>query len=362
MSQLGDFLEVVYGPAPRFATVRATIHQWCNSGLANNAGAAKTVIGRKRVSPSSEALAVDETNISACISLPDRYRIEKHEHARGQSKESLIVVNGKHKWNRDPQGHVETSQASPKQDTDIARHFDQASLREFFVGLALQSAGEVEIAGRSCIRLRAVPRAEGRLWPHWLPYGADEYEFYADPRFGVLLYIAGRYNDAVFEVNEVTHVVFDEPLDDALFTYSPTPAEQVSPATPIVERLTLTAAVARMPFKVLIPTRLPDPDHCYCEVMYHPPRSRSPRPHLALMYKGGFSLWINEGGTADPDTADMEWEQVERDGKRMSLSDPGVGTGKRMLALEQQGTHVMMVSDLDREQLINVAASLVIAT
>src|SRR5262249_33363561 len=138
--------------------------------------------------------------------------------------------------------------------------------------------------------------------------------------------------------------------------------EQVSPAPPIVERLTLAAAIAKMPFKVLVPTRWPDLEHCDCQVMYHPPRTRSPRAHLALMYRGGFSLWINEGATPGPDIADMEWEELVRDGRHMTLSDPGGTDGKRMLALEHQGTHVTMWSDLERDQLIDVAASLAVAT
>ena len=78
-------------------------------------------------------------------------------------------------------------------------------------------------------------------------------QFGADPEYGVVLYIAGRCEGDIFEVNEVSEVSFDEPLDDSMFSYSASPEEQVRPAEPIVERMSLSAAVARMPFTVLVP-------------------------------------------------------------------------------------------------------------
>jgi outer membrane lipoprotein-sorting protein len=244
-------------------------------------------MGRRKVGKEAtgHAPTIQEASLSIWISPPGRFRIEKNDKSEEQLEPSLIVVNGDQWRNRDHQGHVETSEASQQQGrqrptpdlTDIERHFDQASLREYFVGLSLQQLGSAQTAGRSCIRLRAVPRPDAHLWPHWLPHGADEYEFHADPERGILLYVAGRYSGEVFEISEVLQVAFDEPLDDGLFTYTPRRGEQVRPADPIVEHLTLQAAVARIPFTVLVPVRLPDSEHGDVEVMYHPPRLRSPR-------------------------------------------------------------------------------------
>ena len=58
---------------------------------------------------------------------------------------------------------------------------------------------------------------------------------------------------------EVVEVTFDEPLD--LILHLRACGEQVGPKVPVVEHLSLTAAVARMPFIVLVPTRVPDPEH-----------------------------------------------------------------------------------------------------
>jgi outer membrane lipoprotein-sorting protein len=372
VSGLGRFLEVIYGPNVPFSTAYGTIRQWRNRDLADSAsGGGRRAMGRKIVSKEKrdQAPTIQETSISMWISLPNRFRIEKNDKSEKHVEPRLVVVNGDEWWSRDDQGHVETSTANEQQArrrtmpglTDIQRHFDHASLREYFVDLSLQESGSVETAGRSCIRLRAVPRSGARLWPHWLPDGADEYEFHADPERGVLLYVAGRYSGEVFELSQVLQVAFDGSLDDGLFTYTPRQGEQVRPADPIVEHLTLEAAILRMPFTVLIPRRVPDSESRDFEVMYHSPRPRC-RPFLSLMYRGRPSLWINEGDSADPELAKMEWEQVERDGKRMLISDPGAGAGMRVISLEQSGTHVAVWSDLDRDRLIDVAASLVPAS
>ena len=96
--------------------------------------------------------------------------------------------------------------------------------------------------------------------------------------------------------------------------------------------------------------------------MFHPSRRRSAHAHLMLMCRGDHSLWINESDSADPKMAEMEWEHLERDGKPMAISDPGVDAGMRILALEQLGTHVTITSDLDRDDLLHVASSLVAAS
>src|SRR5207247_11038865 len=117
-------------------------------------------------------------------------------------------------------GHVEKRegvQPSMRGETTSDRHFDHATLRQFFESLALEATGSVQRAGRECIRVRAVLHPGSRVWPHWLPCGADEYEFHADPEQGVLLTIIGRYRGEVFEVHEVTDVACDEPLDIGLF-------------------------------------------------------------------------------------------------------------------------------------------------
>jgi hypothetical protein len=184
-----------------------------------------------------------------------------------------------------------------------------------------------------------------------------------------VLSIVGRSQGTVFEVNQVTTVTYDEPIEDALFTYAPRDGEQVVSEPQVVERLSLEAAKQRMPFTILVPSQLPDAAHGHLEVMYHPPRIRSPRPYLHLVYQFGFdtarderncSIWMEQSITPSPQMNEFEWERVEHQGKAFRISDPGA-TGMRMVALEHSGTHVVITSQLDREELLDLASSLVSA-
>jgi hypothetical protein len=295
------------------------------------------------------------------------------EQRDGESVRSyLAIVDGDRSWVRDDRGRVEESRDEVQKigravasETAVDRHFSHASLREFFVSLALETVGEIRVAGHECVRLRARIRPGGRLWPHWLPAGADEYGFDVLPARGVVLAIEARRGGAVFEVNEVTAVAFDEPLDDSLFRYVPTSGEQLRPAEPIVEPLSLDAAVRRVPFVVLLPKEVPDADHVQLEVMFHCSHDPSSPPRLMLMYRwngSAQSLWLNEAATADPDLENFDWEPITRHGREMRLSDPAVAGGRRVVAFEQSGTHVTIWSDIAREPLLDLAASLIATT
>jgi hypothetical protein len=221
--------------------------------------------------------------------------------------------------------------------------------------------GVVQTARQECTRLRAVPKPNARLWPHWLPYGADEYEFHADAERAVLLFIAARFKGEVYDVSAVVEVAFDEPLDDGLFAYTPACGEQVRPAEPVVELLSLDAAITRMPFTVLVPTRVPYQEtHPAFDVEYHPSRGSSGRGSLLITYRIHPVVWIEQSGDPDPELDKYEWEQIEHQAKRMAVSDAGTGT--RVLTLVQDGTYLKVWSELDREQLIDMAASLVAAS
>src|SRR5262249_25802561 len=148
-------------------------------------------------------------------------------------------------------------------------------------------------------------------------------------------------------------------FDAAIFSYTPQPGEQVCEAVPIVEHLTLATAIQRMNFTVLIPTRLPDPERAQLEVMFHPASLRSPLAKLTLSYRNfetPIHIWLTESSAADLEWEAYEWEPVEFGGQKMRIFDPSVGA--RLVAVERLGTHVEIWSVLDRDQLLDLAASL----
>ena len=368
MSKLGDFLEVLCRPSEPFHTLVAQIRHTRFDAQAQRASDASHPIGRRKIDTASNSTFVE--NLSVWIARPDCLRIESETSKRGKLRRELSVVSGQRTWVRDHEGHVESSSGGrhPVRDAcSIERHFDRGRIRAFVAGLAWESQGEVETAGQHCVRVRAIPLPDGRLWPHWIPRGADEYEFHCDPRHAAILTIIARSQGTVFETNEVTSVEFDSDLRDELFTYSPGVGEPDVPPVPICESLTLAAAVKRMPFTVLTPARLPNPDHAQLDVMYHPPRTSAPRAYLMLNYRlsadGSWhdsrrSLWISQSAVPDPEDAQLEWESVEYAGRQLRLSDPGK-IGMRVVALESAGTYVNMTSDVDRDGLLDLATSLV---
>ncbi len=361
MSELGGFLEAVYGSATHFFSVRARLRHWRSQVLAEMARNSKRVWGRKKGGTMSKP-TIREVNTSVWLSPPNRVRMEKHIQAGRKSEYSLVIADG-NRWSiRDGQGHVQVSdpdqEGGPPGLTRISAHFDQRFLRELLGHLALESFGVVNTARRSCVRLRAAARPGARLWSHWLPYGADEYEFHADPERGVVLFIAARFKGQVYDVSEVVEVAFDEPLDDALFAYAPVCGEQIRPAESVIEVLSLDGAIARMPFTVLVPTRLPSQETARVfEVTYCRPRGPSGRGSLTITYLTKPSVWIEQSGEPNPELDKYEWEPIEYQAKRMAVSDAGTGT--RVLTLVQDGTYVKVWSELDREQLIDITASLV---
>ncbi|MGL5096400.1 MAG: hypothetical protein ACRDD1_12475, partial [Planctomycetia bacterium] len=310
---------------------------------------------------------------------PNTYRIEGSRRSvddvDGDYAENVLLVRDGDGWtSRDAVGKVATSREIERVElagllSHTERHFDQARIRVFIEKLSLEAAGFVKTAGRDCLRLRAVPRDGALLWPQWLPYGADEYEFHADVERGCLLYVGGLRDGALFDFSEVLQVSYDEPIDDERFTFTPLPGDQTGPAIPIVERTTLSAAAARVSFRVLLPSRRPYANVGDYEAWFLAPRPRDPRTMLQLMIRGEVAfrgdakyLWIVESDLPDPEAVEFEWEHVERNGTPMAISDPGADAGLRLIALERHGTHVVLQSDLDRETLIDVAASFVDAT
>lgn len=193
-----------------------------------------------------------------------------------------------------------------------------------------------------------------------MPSHADEYEFHADRERGVLLALFARQNGELYWSTEATEVQFDEPMPDDLFVYTPKLGEQICAAIPVVEQLTLAAAIARMPFTIFVPSRAPGFDPARLEFMYHPSRPKSPRPYLTLHFRGASRefLSIQQAAEEDPDLREYEWEHLHFNGQEVRISDPGSGHGYRLVAMKKQNTYLDICSDLDREQLMEVATSL----
>jgi hypothetical protein len=176
-------------------------------------------------------------------------------------------------------------------------------------------------------------------------------------------FVSEGYRDGVS--TEVVEVAFDVPLGDELFSYEPAPGELVEPKADTFERLSLAKAVARMPFTVLVPTRVPNMDRSVGHIMYRAFRRGGGWSYLLFQYprgEGFRSLLVYQGRGHDPELDQYEWERVDvANGalKDLRISDPGGDSGSRLVAFGQAGTYVKIQSDLDRERLIDLATSFI---
>jgi hypothetical protein len=202
-----------------------------------------------------------------------------------------------------------------------------------------------------------------------LPYRADEYELHFDLERGVLLNIIGRYREEFLGQHEVIEIAFDEPLNHDLFTYEPAPGDHVQPKAPLYEELSREEAISRMPFQVLFPTLMHEPDHRLARIEYHRPRRAGDQSYISISYHSMADFrsvfWVHESAGPDAELEDFDWERLSYKAtaqKDIRISDSGEAEDIRILAFEQSGTYVTMYSDIDRTKLIEIALSFEPAT
>lgn len=360
MSLVGDFLEKFYGTDSLPRTIWAQVRRERLQAIKGESSR-RSPIGREK-RRTTEAKSLTEWEFWA--KMPDWVRADQTRITKGETESTVEVTKGAQRLKRVADGSIEiekeprrVSREGDSLPNDFRRHFDRSLIRHFFTSLALKHAGEGEIAGRPCVRIRAVPIPVDQIWPHWLPPEADEFEFAADLEFPSLLSIRANLAGQTFETFDVTQVVFNGAIDDDVFNVQPLSGKPTRDAVPVVQRMTLEAAMEKVPFTVLLPAL--GPEFGERNVHYHPPREKR-RESLVVHYHGGDSktLWFYLSAELDSEMLDrLEWEDVEFGGRRFQLSDPEVEGGKSILLFNQDGTWVEIISDLARDELFKVACS-----
>ena len=74
MSLLGDYLEMLYGPAETFKTIQGTVRHWRDDDVAAKASATQGRTGGRAKSPSPAGIS--ESHLRIWVSLPDKARVE----------------------------------------------------------------------------------------------------------------------------------------------------------------------------------------------------------------------------------------------------------------------------------------------
>ena len=363
MGLLGEFLELFYSNEHALRTVRASVRREYKSS-----GAIKTSrsrqIGKQKSSTGESRLETNELEFWSV--LPSDVRVDETSTKNGKTQSKTEIVSGKTRLTRTPAGVIESEEVppSPRQQpgdsmpTDFRRHFDRNLIRQFFASLTLEDAGKCEVAGRDCVRIRAVPIPGARIWPHWLPHEADAFEFAADLTYPSLLSISGLSNGEVFETINVVEVVFNEPIEKSTFEFEPQAIRNIRPARPVSKPITLETAIANASFTLLVPKR--GVDELAPTIMHKTGSTRSAGESVSFMYSGNDSkkLWFQLRTKPDQDLEQrLEWEEVEAFGKRFEMSDPEMENGMIVLRFCQNETWIEMFSDYSREKTLDIAGS-----
>ncbi|MEM8735993.1 MAG: hypothetical protein AAGG44_17320 [Planctomycetota bacterium] len=363
MGLLGNFLEAFYGPGQPFETVCATVFRE-RKKTARGEISRRRPIGKPKTSSASSETLTAKSEVWAV--LPDLVRIDTTQTNNGKTHSTVEVTRDGERLKRTPDGTVEVEQVRSRKrlsegyalPTDFRRQFDRGLIREFWTSLILDDAGPCTVAGRDCVRIHATPIQGDKIWPHWLPLEADQFEFAADLEVPVLLTIVGLLAGEVIERIEVTDVVFNGDIEEAVFDCQPLEGQGTRPALPVTQKMSLENAAARVPFKLLLPKsgvgdEIP-------VVHYEPGKREDANDSVAVMYVEGdqHRLWFHLRGSSDRDSDErLEWNEIEAAGQRFEISDPEVEGGMICLRFRKHGTWVEIVSDHSRQELLDIAVS-----
>jgi hypothetical protein len=362
MGLLGDFLEAFYGRGPTFQSLQAHVRRE-KTPIAGVETSRKGAIGRAKTPTTKSAIAITEMKFWAV--LPDHVRVDVTKFRDDGPETTVEIAKGNERLKQNSDGSVEFENEKRRVrdvgndlPTDYRRQFDRSLIREFFASLVLEQLGECKIAGRDCVRIRALPVPDDHIWPHWLPAEADEFEFAADLVFPSLLSVKGLLSGTVIESLEVVDVTFDASINDSVFACEPRAGQPMRTAVPITERITLEAALATVSFTVLLPTigNCEGPPHLH----YQPLQPDGTGENLTVFYHqtGPNRLWFRLRKKPDREMEnELEWEEVEVSGRCFQISAPESDNGLTVLKFCQDGTWVEVFSDHSCDELLKIAES-----
>jgi hypothetical protein len=172
-------------------------------------------------------------------------------------------------------------------------------------------------------------------------------------------------------VHEVVEIAFDEVFADDTFMFTPPPGEQVRSIKDqfaVQHGLTIEQAVARAPFTVWIPARVPS--GWETEIAFAAENDRpamAPQVHMHYRATDGTHGFSVAESPADHPGEHSEyeharpgpWQDIERNQRPMRTREPAESWQPAQVRLELEGTRIHIHStDLAAESLATVAAEL----
>jgi hypothetical protein len=244
MSELGDVLDRLFSESDWSGTVHAVVLEWEATGeLAQLA----TSRGRERQEESTaptSSLKVDPPPVIDIrrpnVANPPSDRLLElwiESPGRGRAERSWVNESGPERlattWVSTGKGHSRTDKTSfdlmrsavcpqggvwpAPSATDSERIFDNGWFREVLASLQLEQTGTGKVAERPVVLVRASLRPGQTLWPHWLPFGADQYRLAIDKEFVSLLSISAIVDDREFKRTAVQQIAYGLELSGDTF-------------------------------------------------------------------------------------------------------------------------------------------------
>lgn len=236
MSELGTLLELLHGAFDRFETCRATMTEWRDHQLSEEA------MRRWTSRQGSGASATYVASSKRTASVPDapseqvsRWWIKKPSRLRHEStlggghRGNVLMIREGGLWWRmsDLDKRVITNQGSNQVGSGqnlrnrLPVYLDPARI---IPTLSFEVLDRRSQAGRPALRARATPRdVEG---PPAFGF-ADEYDLSVDAEKGVVLRSTSRIDGKPYHRHELTEVEFDLEIPDDLFVMTPPPGTRV---------------------------------------------------------------------------------------------------------------------------------------
>ncbi len=371
MTELAAVRELMRGAAQSFKTLRATRRVWRDNIVARERERRGAQLSRekglwvhppfgrgRRTSPEPEVI---EHRAELWVSRPSRYRLEQEHH--------VLVIDGDRWWESFPQaGRFVTGQ-----DPGMVRGNLELSHVAFllnpssFSGVEGLSIGQNDlVGGRAAFRVTSPqPTDPDRMlrpgigWAGFLP----QYELWVDAEKGVLLRTAERFRGADYQVAELLDVEFNLLIPDDVFTLVLPAGQEFQQWEEIAPRqLALEEAARSAPFTVYVPQNVPEgagtadedvlfiPSPASVVTGYTDPQ-RIPQTRLLIIE--------SEAGKLEEEEDLTGYVPIEREGQALLVRSEQSDDGDwHSVALERDGTQILINAMLDREAAIAVALSL----
>ncbi|MDR3637370.1 MAG: hypothetical protein P4L84_26435 [Isosphaeraceae bacterium] len=377
-ASFGDFLERLYSSRARFDSL------WAELRHSYDANLHKDVLFRNSLAlgdrkplylsssgPFSPGL-VAESLSQIWMGSGERLRVEEARRSRGDNEHILTISDGCVAWTRTSKAPTVVVEEDARTSVGLLgakRLFDVPTLRLMLEQVVAEPVATISTAGGDCVRLRATPRRDEVLWPHLLPFGADEYEFVADCERGVLVSIIGYSEKKPFEAYTVQHVLFDQVFDEALFSRSLGQDELVDRrlgafvnkheiATKSQNGVGIYVLDAGMESKLGIVAGHTKRDITMINV--YGAKTIAKLTYVAPAFNE--SIWLFEQSETATDLKEMDeyfWREISREGVGLAISDPGEGRGWRIIRLVKDATKIALISRVSLDVLTEVSLSLV---